>query len=199
MNRYRWPIALLVMVSALVTALLIPASALAAKPASTPFTATGLIWIADMGGQKLNGPMGIAKGEEVDFLIGDCDEWDALNGAYAVTYHNGTIRYLPDGTFQGRLSGKFTMMARDGTGTLQGNMVGEVSGTWNPSDPENPVGTTISDQGTWQSTTGTGVFAKVKARGTWEAKLDWGLPPLPGWPPGVETYSGPVIFAGTCQ
>jgi hypothetical protein len=212
MSKYRWPIALLVLASALAVALLLPASAMAAKPTATGFTATGLIWIADMGDQKTGGPMGIAKGEEVDILIIDGGGWDALDGAYAGTYHNGTIRYLLPaggetfGTFQGRLSGKFTMAAYDYTtpepapiGTLKGNMIGDVSGTWNVSGPGNPEGTTISDQGTWQSTTGTGVFAKVKARGTWQANLSWGEPPLPGWLSGVKTYWGKVIFAGTYQ
>jgi len=191
-NKYRWPIALMLLASALAVALLVPASAMAAKPSPTSFTAPGTIWIADWGDQKIKGPMGIAKGEQVDFLIGDCDGWDALDGAYAITYHNGTIRYLPDGTFQGRLSGKFTMIATDEISTLEGNMVGEVSGTWNVLDPENPVGTTISDRGTWQSTAGTGVFAKVNARGTWEADLEWGE-----FQPGVWTYFGSTTFTGT--
>jgi len=197
-NRYRWPIALMVLASALAVALLVPASALAAKPSPTSFTAPGTIWIAEWGNQKIKGPMGIAKGEQVDFLIGDRDGWDALDGAYAVTYHNGTIRYLPDGTFQGRLSGKFVMAGFNETGTptgtLEGNMVGEVSGTWNPLDPTNPTGTTISDRGTWQSTKGTGVFAKVKAGGTWEADLEWGE-----FQPGVWTYFGTTTFKGTYQ
>src|SRR3989337_2320741 len=164
MSKYRWPIALLVLASALAVALLVPASALAAKP--TSFEASGDAWIGGPFPTWVTGRVMHAADEPVNGAITWSPDWDALLDAGLETSHGGQIVLNPDGSFRGSLRGTFTLDAGGGN-TLSGNMSGKVSGAISPVDY-------ISDNGTWTSTAGTGDdFAKVKAGGTWEAYLEW--------------------------
>jgi len=178
MNKYRWPIALLVLASALAVALLIPASALAAKP--TSFEASGDAWIGGPFPTWVTGRVMHAADEPVNGVITSSPDWDALLGAGLETSHDGQIVLNPDGSFQGSLRGTFTLHAAGDT--LSGNMSGKVSGAIYPVDY-------ISDSGTWTSASGTGAFAKVKAGGTWDAYLIWD----DGW----GTYVGTITIRGT--
>ena len=186
MNKYRWPIALLALASALAVALLIPASALAAKPtsfeASGPAAITGAFtqWPSPPSEDPTRWRVIHAVDEPVDGAITLSPDWDALLGAGLETLHDGQIVLNPDGSFHGSLHGRFTLYAAGGT--LSGNMSGKVSGAIYPVDY-------ISDSGTWTSASGTGAFAKVKAGGTWDAYLIWD----DGW----GTYVGTITIRGT--
>ena len=188
MNKYRWPIALMVLASALAVALLVPASALAAR--ATPFQASGTVWVVsipDPIGAK--GPLrGIFPTEEVDGLISASD-WGALAGADFITLHTSEVTFAPSGTLRGNLDGTFSMTT--GAGVLSGNIRGAISGSWNPSDPGNPEGTYIRDRGQWEATSGAGEFEGKKAGGTWEAYLIWNA----DW----GTYVGTITIRGTYQ
>ena len=186
MSKYRWPIALLALASALAVALLLPASALAAK--ATPFQASGTVWVVsipDPIGSK--GPLrGIFPSEKVDGVIG-VSTWTALTDAYFVTLHTSEVTFAPSGTLRGNLDGTFSMTT--GAGVLSGNIQGAISGSWYPNDPTNPVGTYIRDRGQWEATSGTGVFEGKKAGGTWDAYLIWNA----DW----GTYVGTITIRGT--
>ncbi len=174
----------MVLASALAVALLIPASALAAKP--TAFEASGAAAITGPFAQWPSPPSEDptrwrvihAVDEPVDGVIGTSN-WVALPaGSVFTTLHDGQIVLRPDYSFDGSLHGTFTLDAAGGT--LSGNISGKVSGAIYPVDY-------ISDSGTWTSTAGTGDFAKVKAGGTWDARLDWD----------GSTYSGTITIRGT--
>jgi hypothetical protein len=186
MSKYRWPVALLVLASALAVGLLVPASAVAAS--ATPFQASGTVWVAsipDPIGAK--GPLrGIFPAEEVDGQISASD-WGALAGADFLTFHTSEVTFGPNGRLQGNLIGTFSMATTEGV--LSGDIRGAISGNWNPSDPENPEGTYILDRGQWAATSGTGVFEGKKAGGTWEAYL--------AWDDSLGTYAGTIAIRGT--
>jgi hypothetical protein len=169
----------MVMVSVLVTALLLPASALAAK--ATSFEASGDAWIEGLFPTWVTGRVMHAADEPVNGVITSSPDWDALLGAGLETLHDSQIVLNPDGSFHGSLHGRFTLYATGGT--LRGNMSGKVSGRAVPGEDY------ISDSGTWTSTSGTGAFAKVKAGGTWDAYLIWD--------DSLGTYVGTITIRGT--
>ena len=192
MNKYRWPIALMVLASALAVALLIPASALAAK--HTAFEASGTaavtgapgvdypVWGSPPSGDPTQWRVIHAIDEPVDGEITSSD-WSLLPiGSLYETSHDGQIAWRAGGYFNGSLRGTFTITNPDGD-TLSGNIWGRVSGRAVPGDDY------ISDSGNWRATTGTGDLTGVDAGGTWEAYLEWD----------GTTYSGTITLRGTYQ
>ena len=183
MSKYRWPIALL----ALAVGLLIPASAMAAKPTSFEASGSAAItgpfaqWPSPLSEDQTLWRVIHAADEPVDGIV-ETSDWDALSvGSVLTTLHDGQIVLRPEGYFDGSLRGTFTLYAVGGT--LSGNMSGRVSGRAVPGDDY------ISDSGTWTSTSGSGDFSKVKAGGTWDAYLIWDA--------GLGTYVGTITMRGT--
>ncbi len=173
----------------LITFFLLPTTTLAANPQT--FEASGPVYISISDSYKSwqTGPVQHAVGEPVDGFV-DCSDWDAISsGSSLETLHAGVIVLQPDGTFKGSLNGTFTLKTANVAGGIEGNMRGEITGTWNPDDPNNPTGTYIDDYGTFTSTKGFGTLAGVKINGTWRVHL--------GWDAEAHTYNGEATLNGT--
>lgn len=164
---------------ALIMGLLTPGVALAAKPQT--FTGSGIAYIAGPYVSWQTGPVEHAVNEPVNSYGGlTVTGWPAADGSMFESLHTGLIVLHRDGTWQGSLHGTFALIKDDGS-RLEGNMQGKVV--------YDPVSDSIHDYGTFTSTGGTGIFAGVKARGTWEAFLYWT----------GDTYAGPIIIEGSSQ
>jgi len=165
------------MVVALITGLLTPSVAVAAKHEA--FEGFGVAYIAGPYDHWQTGPVEHAVDEPVN--CGDLTVigWDDVNGSSLESLHAGVIVLHRDGEMRGSLHGTFTL--KKGDSMLEGNMRGKVT--------FDPVTNSIHDQGTFTATGGTGIFAKVRAQGNWEVFLEWDE--------SIETYVGWITIEGT--
>lgn len=187
----RW-LLLMSLALVLILQLVLPGVISAATPKKNAqaFQASGLVYISGPYESRQVGRFEFARNEPVDTVPGTAlvSDWAAINGGSFKSLHDGMIAFKPDGTFEGRLNGDFTITTADGRSKLEGKMEGKVSGTWNPLDPLNRAGTYLDDAGSFRSTKGTGIFAGIKAEGAWQAHLEWDAI--------LGTYIGPISIQG---
>jgi hypothetical protein len=172
---------------ALMMAALAPATALADSgwhrqgPATTNFSGSGQIFVTSMPDPIIQGKVWRYQGEIVEGFL-DQSDWDLLAGTVFWSEHDSIVRVDEEYNAAGTMRGTFTLTRPDGTGTLQGTFTGRIQGNLYTGD--------ITDEGTWGSTGGTGVFQGVKAWGQWSAELHFGI--VGGQP----TLVGPVNWSG---
>jgi hypothetical protein len=165
---------------------LMPATAAAGNDRHVPtesFTGSGLIYVTYMPDPIIKGNVWRYQGEIVEGFLAQCD-WELLAGTVFYSDHDSTVRVDDEGNASGVMKGDFSLTRPDGTGILEGSFTGSIQGNLFTGD--------IRDNGTWQSTKGTGVFEDVKASGKWSAELCLGA--VPGTD--IITLIGPVTWEG---
>jgi hypothetical protein len=173
----------LVLVVAL-TALL-PAAAMAKTSGWPPprapqrgdFCGSGLTYVSYMPYPDIRGKMWRYSGEIAQGYLQSCD-WDLLAGTAFWSSHDSFVLVQRDGSAKGIMEGRFSLSRPDGV--LEGVFEGKISG--------NLYTGFISDDGTWFSTGGSGVFEGMKAWGKWSADLSYD--------PGLGTLVGPLDWEG---
>ena len=173
----------------LMLVMLAPATALARndrsghEPGSTTFAGSGLIYVTYMPDPVIKGNIWRYQGEIVEGFLSQCD-WDLLAGTVFWSDHDSTVRVDDQGNAHGIMNGTFSLTRPDGSGVLEGTFNGRIQGNLYTGD--------ISDEGSWHSTGGTGVFAGVTASGKWAAGLHYAA--IPGTD--IYTLIGPVTWEG---
>jgi hypothetical protein len=163
----------------MILSVLTPATALAASGQKAPnsFSGSGLIYVTYMPDPVVKGDVWQYQGEVVEGFLDQCD-WDLLAGTVFYSEHDSVVNVDSAFNANGIMKGTFSLTRSDGSGVLKGTFFGKISGNLYTGD--------ISDTGTWQSTSGTGVFKNVKASGKWSAELYFN----------GETLIGPVTWSG---
>jgi hypothetical protein len=173
----------------LILTMLMPGAALAKDdrckpgPAVTDFSGSGLIYVTYMPDPIIKGKTWRYNGEIAEGFLNQCD-WDLLAGTAFWSEHDSIVRVDEQGNASGIMKGTFSLTRPDGSGTLEGTFTGIIRG--------NLFTYTITDDGIWVGTGGTGVFENVKAWGKWSADLSLGL--IPGTD--IYTLLGPVTWEG---
>ena len=147
------------------------------------FNGAGLIYVTYMPDPVIKNKIWRYEGEIVEGFLAGCD-WDLLAGTAFWSEHDSVVRVDDEGNARGVMKGSFSLIRPDGSGSLDGNFTGIITGNLYTGD--------ISDSGTWTGTGGTGVFEGVKASGKWSAQLSIG--PIPGTD--IYTLVGPVNWEG---
>jgi hypothetical protein len=177
------------LVLVMVLTALMPAAALARSdgkarpsPVLRDFSGSGLIYVTYMPPPEIKGKMWRYSGEIGEGFLEQSD-WDLLAGAGFWSSHDSLVQVQKDGSARGIMKGEFRLICPDGSGVLEGVFEGKITG--------NLFTGFISDDGTWLSTGGSGVFADVKAGGKWSADLAFDA--------GIGTLVGPLTWEGKYQ
>ncbi|MDD4859424.1 MAG: hypothetical protein PHR56_04390 [Dehalococcoidales bacterium] len=144
------------------------------------FTGTGLLYVTYMPAPIIKGPIWRFQGEIVEGFLDQCD-WGMLQQTFFYSEHDSVVNVKPDGTTHGVMTGTFSMSRPDGSGSIEGTFTGRIRG--------NMYTYIIMDEGSWISTSGTGVFENVSAWGKWSADLSFN----------GMTLAGPLTWEGRYQ
>jgi hypothetical protein len=152
------------------------------SPVISDFSGSGLIYVTYMPAPEKYWSLWRYSGEIAQGFMQQCD-WGLLAGAGFWSTHDSFVLVGRDGSAFGFMRGEFTLSRPDGTGVLEGVFEGRITGNLFTGD--------ISDEGTWHSDGGSGVFEKVKASGKWSADL--------AYDPALGTLIGPMSWEGRYQ
>ncbi|MBI4233391.1 MAG: hypothetical protein HY686_03025 [Chloroflexi bacterium] len=181
------------MVSALVLASGLPAVAAPTEAKGgppVPVNCTLMLAVVNPGTSSVVRNVVRTSGEMTSGAL-DCDV-DALDGGFS-TVHSSVIRVSPDGRFQGRLKGTFSITTP--AGSLTGELQAEISGVpvGFADSPPFPLGTPIyqvADVGRWEVTGGA-------LRG--QGNLSITLVGVLGVPAGQGGLSGGGVLSGKVE
>jgi len=154
------------------------------QSAATDFTGSGLLFVTCFPEPEIKGNIHRYHEEIVEGFLDTCD-WEPLAGTAFWSTHDSSVRVDEQGNLEGIMRGNFTLTRLDGS-VLAGTFTGRIQGNLDPYTGF------ISDTGTWQSTSGTGVFEGVRAWGKWSTDLAPGL--IPGTD--IGSFVGPVTWEG---
>jgi hypothetical protein len=187
---------------ALVLALAIPATAVAAPP--TPFKATvdPMVTIDATGAPGCSGvvtQLSLLRYQVEDETLAGIITQDAtepaLRGALVTTVHDSRITVTPRGLIAGTLEGAFTI-AQPGTGIISGTVKGVIAGRLDPVTGA----VSVRDAGQWKVTSVVGFDGvSLPTRGIWNGEFIGNLIPpgvVPTCPLGGFFLQGTINFQG---
>ncbi|MEE9325131.1 MAG: hypothetical protein V3U90_06240 [Dehalococcoidia bacterium] len=183
---------------ALVALMAFPATALAQPPTSTSFSATAVVGLT---GTKATVPTPAGVITTRENLSGSvvATDWSDLAGATLSTDHNSRSALLgftgvvgSSGSITGQLRGNFTFTSPAGD-RISGRFDASIGGSWMLIDftgtGQPIVLATVTNSGSWQAGSGSGIYSGVKASGSYSGSFA-GILGAPGLFGGTATFSG---------